>query len=1082
MIHARSCVCLGLRRAAAALAVVLIARSVGAQQGDGVTPPQLLAPRRVVRDAELVEGYDLQFRQLSAGDLSHTRVAQIVQDAQGFLWFGTQRGLYRYDGHELRSFRHDAARANTLSGVYVYSLLRDRTNTLWVGSDGFVDRFDAPTEGFVPLVVKAPEAATRPINASCLHRDPSGMLWLCTRGGLYRVDPEGKRTTVVHHRSGDDTSLASDEVQFVGDGPGETLWVGTLVSLDQLDRTSLRVVAHLPLSDSPIGMTVHEDQSGMLWIIHGMDGELSAFDRTANVLTTWRPRIAAGEPAVSFSTLLEDREGTMWFGTRNHGVFRFDREPSRFVRYNHDPTRPQSLADRRVNVLYQDQEGLIWAGLHQAAPAYFLPRAPSFQSIRPAGRQSTMVSAIVSDHASRVWLGLDRGVQVLDRATQTVRDVRELRDIETSSVVVEKSGILWFGTAGRGVRRLDPRSGRVTTYRHAENNPASLPSDFVEQMKLDAQGAVWAVTWRGLARIDSAGERFEAIVPPNAPAELTLHTATFAPNGVVWMGSNLGVHRFDPITRRFEWFRHSNDDPTSLSNDRVNSIHVASDGSVWIGTQGGLDHWDEQARPLERFAQGDGLAGSTVSCMLEDDAHRLWMSTDRGISRLDSANGTLSTYGTADGLPGMNLTGWDSCVRSESGEMFFAGFAGATAFVPGDVVERDYVPPVALTRFRLLDSQLSVNGRLVSEIPVHDSMELRLGPSQGKFSVEFAALSFLSPETNRIRFRLRGVQEQWTEVRSDQRVATYLSVPTGSFTFEVQGATGNGRWSPTSALRILKRPPWWSSQPFYALAVVGAGAGLVLLYRLRVRQLTHAYNVRMEERWAERTRIARELHDTLLQGFQGLMFRLQAVRDLLPEHPAKAVPILDKTLLVGEQAIDEARNAVGDLRSAERSDRDFVSQLSALAAGAASLAEDGVPEWELHTTGDARQIPAAVLHELHPCAQEAISNAFQHARATHVSIALDFDADKLRVSVTDDGVGFDPSLRPSPHAARHFGIQGMQERIARLGGSILLDSRPGEGTRVQLTIPATVAYGETQTRRALRWLWPKPTARMNRRG
>ncbi|MEO7998755.1 MAG: two-component regulator propeller domain-containing protein [Gemmatimonadaceae bacterium] len=1026
---------------------------------------RLLNPRQMTRKVALVDGHDLQFKQLSAEGLSQTRVGQIAQDEQGFMWFGTSSGLQRYDGHELRVFRHDARNKNSLTGVVIHSLLRDRENRLWVGSDGFLDSFDSENASFTPHALTPVGERPAPINVGCMSDDASGVLWLCTRNGLYRFDTRTQRTTVLRHRAGDAASLASDAVRFVGEDNRGALWVGTAAGLDVVDRSSQKVVSHLPLAEPPGGMVVHEDRAGVLWIIHG-DGQLSVLDRSANVLWNWQPTSAdADVDAVAFGAMLEDREGTMWFGTQNHGVLKFDRAQNRFVRYTSDPTNPHSISDRRVNVLYQDREGLIWVGMQQSAPNYFLPRPPSFQSLRVAGRQPTLVSAILRDRTGVVWLGLDRGMRTVDRVTWKYRDVPGVEREETTSAVESAPGVFWIGTAGQGLLQFDQRSGKVKTFRHDARRSNSLPSDFVEQVKLDGNGAVWAVTWRGLARFDSATSGFATVMPDGAPPELTFHTATFAASGVVWIGSNLGLHRFDPRDRTFQWFRHDNKDESSLSNDRVNSILESADGSIWIGTPVGLDHWNANAKPVARFTQTEGLPGTAVSCILEDAPAVLWLSTDRGISRLNGATGQFKSYGTADGLPGVNMTGWDSCTRDASGEMFFAGFAGAVAFHPKNVADRDYVPPVVLTRFRLLDSSRVDGSASDSSITVGRTSVVKLRPSQNKFSVEFAALSFLSPETNRFRYRMAGLQDTWTQVRADQRVATYMALPAGSYSFQVQGATGHGAWSVSPAtLRIVILPPWWESLPFCILLSVILAGALYLAYTLRVRQLAYAYNVRLEERWAERTRIARELHDTLLQGFQGLMFRLQAVRELLPAQVEKAVPVLDVALQRGEVAIDDARRAVSDLRAPEKVDRDFDAGLVALAAVAAHLTPNGeTPSWKLVTKGRVREIPPTVLYELYQIVQEAISNAFQHAHAQHITVNVRYHDDSLSIIIEDDGAGCDEqSLREARYPG-HFGIQGIIERAEILGGEIKLRSKPGQGTRVSVSVPGTVAYRKVRS-------------------
>ncbi len=1048
-----------------AIACVLCAAAPLAAEGQGTGPSSssgMAHPKRLVHPAPLVDGHDLQFRRVTAEGLSQTRVAQIVQDHQGFMWFGTQRGLYRYDGHELRIFRYSARQRGSLSGVYVYSLLRDRADTLWVGSDGFLDRFDPRTETFTRQGVTADGEPPGPMNVSCISQDSPGILSLCTRSGLYRTDPLTQKTIVLRHRSGDPTSLASDAVQFVGEDRRGALWVGTTAGLDVVDRQSHRAITHLPLSASPRGMAFHEDRSGVFWIIHGANGQLAVFDREGNTLSAWTPssRETVADP-VMFTSLLEDRDGTMWFGTQNHGILKFDRDRRRFLRYTSKPSEPHSLSDRRVNVLYQDREGIIWAGLHQSEPNYFLPRPPSFQGIQVPGQQSTLVSAILRDRSGLVWLGLDRGMKTLNRDAWTYRDVPSLAADETTSIMESEPGVFWIGTAGQGLRRLDQRTGQVRTFRHEPRRAASLPSDFVEQIRIDGRGAVWAVTWRGLARWEPASDQFETFMPLAAPQDLTFHTATFARNGVVWIGSNLGVHRLDPVARRFEWFRHDRNDATSLSNDRVNSIHEAADGSLWIGTQSGLDHWDSNARLIKRYSEEDGLAGSTVSCILEDDDTRqLWMSTDRGISRLDTSTAQFTAFGTADGLPGVNMTGWDSCARAESGEMLFGGFAGAAAFFPQRVVDRGYVPPTVLTRFRLLDSTFAMDGRQVAVVPAGHAGEITLRPWQSKFSIEFAALSFLSPDTNRSRYRLQGFQDEWTEASGGLHVATYMTLPTGTYDFQVQGATSHGPWgSPAATLRIVMLPPWWASRTFYLLGGLAAAAALFVAYRIRVRQLTHAYNLRLEERWAERTRIARELHDTLLQSFQGLMFRLQAVRDLLPGQAEKAVPVMDMALTKGEEAIDEARGAVSDLRSSEKVDQHVESGLSAIAAAAAHLRKDGnTPSWQLVTTGPVREIHRTVLYEAYQVAREARSNAYRHANADTITVAVRYGAETFEVTVTDDGVGFDDVQLTAARSQRRWGVQGMKERMDRLGGTLEIRSRSLEGTRVVLSVPATIAY------------------------
>ena len=373
------------------------------------------------------------------------------------------------------------------------------------------------------------------------------------------------------------------------------------------------------------------------------------------------------------------------------------------------------------------------------------------------------------------------------------------------------------------------------------------------------------------------------------------------------------MQRIDPATGAATAFQH-NDDPGSVADNRINSIYQAQDGAVWIGTQNGLDLFDPRAKRFVHFNERDGLAGNVVACVLEDNTHRLWMSTNAGISSFTTNDHRFSNYSVADGLPGADLTGWAACSKSASGEMFFGGFSGAAAFYPDRITDTAYVPPVVLTGFRLFGAPVDIGKGSPLTQSITRSQGISLSRFQNIFSIEFSALSYANPTANRYRYRLEDLQQGWVEAGSDQRQATYTTLPAGDYTFRVQGATARGAWSePGAVLHIRIVPAFYQTAWFQTLAVL-TGAGLLwLVYTLRLRQMAARVNLLYNERQAERTRIARDLHDTLLQSFQGLMLRLQVVEDLLPQGKAKEE--FERALERADEAIAEGRNAVSALRS-----------------------------------------------------------------------------------------------------------------------------------------------------------------------
>jgi len=490
-------------------------------------------------------------------------------------------------------------------------------------------------------------------------------------------------------------------------------------------------------------------------------------------------------------------------------------------------------------------------------------------------------------------------------------------------------------------------------------------------------------------------------------------------------------------------------------------VHLGHDGVVWVGTQNGLNRFDPDRGSFTTYTDRDGLRGNAISCILEDEGGDLWMSTNNGVSRFNPKSKTFKNYSTADGLPGPDLTGLGACSNSPSGQMFFGGFSGGTGFYPSKIQDSSYAPTIVLTDFRLSGNPVDIGSNSPIKKSITYTSDLTLSHKQNVFSLAFAALSYSNPETNRYRYRLEGLEREWNEVGSERRLATYTTLPAGNYTFWVQGATRSGPWSePGVIVRIRILPPWWSTWWFTTI-----GAGLLLLvvlaaYFYRLRQITQQFAMRLEERVGERMRIARELHDSLLQSFQGLMFRLQAVRDVLSTRPTDAIHLLDTSLDRGDQAIAEAREAVQGLRSSSVVDKDLVHGLTILAEEFADPTGNHAPAaFRLLVEGRPRALDAILRDEIYRIAREALGNAFRHAQAQKIEAEITYDDRQFVLRIRDDGNGIDPSVVDHGCRAGHWGLAGMRERAKTFGGRLEVWSQQGAGTEVELTIPSSIAYG-----------------------
>jgi ligand-binding sensor domain-containing protein len=342
----------------------------------------------------MVDGESMRFTRITTADgLSQTRVAQIVQDDLGFMWFGTEYGLNRYDGYKFKLFVHDPHLPNSLGGTFISAQFKDRTGMLWIGSNRFLDRLDPTTEAITHYQVEPDDPAGTIIHIS---QDRAGMLWLATGAGLDRFDPKTGQIRRYRRNSG----LSSNDVQWSGEDKSGTLWVGTSEGLDALDRTTGNVTLHIPIEQA-VRAAFYEDRAGTFWIFNASGNGLAVLDKKTNKLVPYSfyPRDPPRGEYAGVNSMLEDRQGNLWIGSPGAGLLRFDRQKHRFVRYRHDPADPNSLAEENVTTLFKDREGNIWIGLQGHGPNHFTPEAALFETFRsglvpPRGLSVDLVNAI----------------------------------------------------------------------------------------------------------------------------------------------------------------------------------------------------------------------------------------------------------------------------------------------------------------------------------------------------------------------------------------------------------------------------------------------------------------------------------------------------------------------------------------------------------------------------------------------------------------------------------------------------------------------------------------------------------------
>ena len=1036
---------------------------VPATVGSGTQLPPVAAE---VVHIPVVEGGSARFTRISAAEgLSQTRVAQIVQDDRGFIWFGTQYGLDRYDGYDFKVFVHEAGRVNSLAGAFIYSLFKDRSGMLWIGCNRVLDRFDPRTETFTHYRIESAADGPANLGGTVVHisQDRSGFLWLATATGLHRLDPNTGAVVHYRHSPDDPGSLSTNEVTWTGEDRRGDFWVGTADGLDKFDRATGKVLLQIPVPDR-VRVAFFEDRFGQFWIYHASGDGLASYNRASNVLTpyTFYRQEPSPDALTGVMGMLEDRHGNLWVGSPGMGLLELDRDEHRFRHYRHRPEDLQSIGEDKVIALFRDREGNIWTGLHSVGPNHFSPDKSAFEVFKhrandPNSLSEEFVSAILEDSRGSLWVGSDAGLNRIDRNTGKVTVTTA--GIGTKPMVIDiaedRAGLLWFGTYGHGLYSYDPGSGRSKSYRHDPTDPTSLSDDVVYRSFVDHAGNLWVGTGDGLDLLDRDRQSFH-VYKLESGVRLRQGYDRIAEDekGTLWLGTVAsGLHHFDPATHRFTVFKSDPSDPNALRDDTVPAVYVASTHLVWIGTQNGLNRFDPATGRFAAYDSHDGLAGNAIDCILEDARGNLWLSTNRGVSRFNPTTGTFANFSDSDGLPGNDLTGWAACSKSRRGEIFFGGFAGAVAFFPDRLGASSDGPPVVLTDLEVSGAPAAIgaDGPLPQSITYTDG--ITLPHETNTFSVTFAGLRYFSPESNRYRYKLQGLDRSWYEVGSDKRRAAYTTLPAGAYTFRVQSATARGTWNePGTSLHVVILPAWWATWWFRAIYVTLFAVAIWVAYRVRVRQLSRQLIMRMQERVNERTRIARDLHDTLLQGLVSASLQLEvADAKLSPQSGAK--PLVGRISTLLREMIDESRNAVRGLRVGQLSD-DLERAISLVPR---DLGVDGTVEFRLLVEGTRRSFRPAIRDELYWIGREAIANAFRHSEGSVIEVILVYARKGFRLVIRDNGCGIGRATLQAG-SVDHWGLSGMRERSARIGAKLSISSALRVGTEVDLTIPGYLAF------------------------
>ncbi len=817
---------------------------------------------------------NIQFSTLSVSNgLSQATVNSITQDQQGFIWFGTQEGLNRYDGYEFTAYLKDAAQPYSLSNNWVWTVFADNSGRLWIGTDGGgLSRYEPGSDSFIHYRHNPNDPSSLSGDrVRVIYQDRQGILWIGTDGnGLNRFNPEDG--SFVHYRHDPDLSdsLANDKVLAILEDHTGVMWIGTDGGgLERFDRGSGKFFhSHHDdsrpdsLSDDRI-RDIYEDRQGRLWIgtyagginlLNPVDGSFKHFQH---------------DPANPYSLshnevhrIYQDRAGTIWVAT-DGGLDEWRPEIQGFSSNTYDPTNPSSIANNRVISIFQDRGKVLWVGTYNGVSLWnYVSDAFTNYQNQPDGKpglSNNLVSGINESPDGLIWIGTyGGGLNRLDPVSGDMvsfqhdpADQKTLSDNRVMTVFADQDGSVWTGTRNGGLNRLNTATGEFMHYQYDPTDPHSLSADGVTSVYGDGAGILWVGTYGGgLNRFDLNSGKFRAFRhDPNESSTLSsdrVVSIVRSSAGTLWIGTeDGGLNEFNEKTFSFTHYRHDPADTSSLSSDTAWEILEGRDGSLWIGTRdGGLNRWLPEDRKagnpvFSRYGKRDGLLSNTIYGILEDGNKVLWLSSNRGLSRFDPESGDVRHFDKKNGLQGYEFN-FGARLRSSNGTFLFGGTDGLVMFHPKQIRSNLHPPPVTVTAFTHLSP--------VARSHSHDTKpaSVTLGYLDYSISFEFTALDYTSSDKNQYRYMLEGFDDKWINPGHFRR-ATYTNLSAGHYTFKVKASNNDGVWSRDSATIGLQvtPPPWKSGWAYasYCLLILGLVSAVV---RTQANKLKQAAKQRKE--------------------------------------------------------------------------------------------------------------------------------------------------------------------------------------------------------------------------------------------
>ncbi len=838
----------------------------------------------------------LRFKYLTEENgLTNSYIYSIDQDRNGFIWIGTENGLYRYDGYRFKHYLNFPGDTTSINSNVVFKLYTDTHYNIWVGTFMGIMRYNEENDSFYDFNFPTNYRNGLPVPIKGITENTDSTVIVSTDLGIVLIDPVNYNTRFIRSGSSECNYIGNNITTYYVDRQGNH-WIATEAGITKIDAITSKIKYYrlneyaLKKFSTTYIHDIYQDSQSNIWIATREEGVFmksgsSEIFRQYYYIENDKNSLGSNETY----EIYEDKEEQIWISTNGGGLNLYNRFTKDFIRIKHAASEKNSLLNNNVRTIFEDFQGNLWIASFQAGVNIYINHPQLFRyydisTDQPIDYQSSTVCSICQYDDTKLWIGTDGGgLKLLDRNKGTLKTFLPEKNVSGSfpdkvvmTIYKDRYNDYWFGTYQGGLVKYDKKSRNFYSYQNNPSNPYSIGSNFVTSIIEDQRGNFWVGTnGGGLNLYDRNTKEFRAFLynpdDTNSLVDNFINDIIEDHQGNLWIGTFWGLSRYDIQKFRFFNYHSEKTKSYSLSHNTVFCLYKDSKDRLWIGTRNGLNLYNYEEDRFYYFSL-EGLSGCSIYGILEDDQNNLWISSNRGLTKFNPETQQILNFSESDGLQG-NEFFRNSCYRGTHGELFFGGINGFNAFFPEKVKQREFIPNVVITNFRIFDEVVPVgkldDGRIILDRSISKTSAILLRYSDKVFSFEVAALDFITHENMVYAYKMDGFDEGWNYTNAEYPVITYTNLSAGDYTLLIKAANRNivDQINQYTQLRIKITPPFWKSWWAYLLYVF---ALLILSYyfwRLTLQRIKEREQVRLEIIKREK---AEELNQAKLRFFTNI--------------------------------------------------------------------------------------------------------------------------------------------------------------------------------------------------------------------